>query len=607
MKLNVKMMLLFSAMMLAAVAILSSYSTQLNIDSFTDLSNQQFHNISHTVSEALDQQISLMDLVLEELLDNASFMAAINQFVRDDSDDRKVGTAARNTVLQLLYRSPLVENFYRVSFYTRSGDFVTSRFEKDDYLVSGTERAGEVISALPWLDEVDRSPTQRHILASHSDFFAVRRDMQVYGIVRAVVYHGNALGYLEVSNEFSELESIMAIASQENASIQVGFDDGTLLYSSTGTPLPYPADMPEDQIVDWSDPALGISQSVVHTRVEWLNLSLYVAKDNAIIEASLSRIYQTIIRTSIFILIPTLALIALVSMRLTQSIRQLTRKVQQSPVDSSPGDEASIRRALSTTVTSTGDPEIHELELTFNNLMLKQRESTLNEIAMREGTLQAQLSALQMQINPHFVYNTLNIISAKSMESGNYDVIEICDQFAQMLRYSTDTRSRTATMAEELENARYYLMLSKARYEDNLEFTIDVPENLTSLTVPKLTLQPLVENALSHGFNGANALRKLWITGHIEKAHFILEIRDNGNGFSEDSLSRLRRQIEQVENNQLSIQSGDGHIGLINTCLRLHYYSKGTMHMSIRNENGAVVTLTFLYDGGMPAGQGKAL
>ena len=79
MKLNVKMMLLFSAMMLAAVTVLSSYSTQLNIDSFTDLSNQQFHNISHTVSEALDQQISLMDLVLEELLDNASFMAAINQ------------------------------------------------------------------------------------------------------------------------------------------------------------------------------------------------------------------------------------------------------------------------------------------------------------------------------------------------------------------------------------------------------------------------------------------------------------------------------------------------------------------------------------------------
>lgn len=593
MKLNLKMMLLFSAMMLAAVAVLSSYSTQLNIESFADFSDLRFRSISHTVSEALDQQISLMDLVLEELLDNASFMAAVNQFVRDDSDDQKLATAAKNTMLQQLYRSPLVENFYRVSFYTTDGDFVTSRFEKDDYLVSGTPQAQEVIRALPWLPVVNHAPTQRHMLTRHPDFLSVRRDMPVYGVVRAAVYHGNQLGYLEVSNEYSVLESIMDIADQEGVSIQACFDDGSVLYASAETPLDYPVDMPQGTIVQWQDQASGVSQSVMHTRVEWLNLNLYVAQDNAAIAASLSRICQTIIRTSVFIIVPTLILIALFSMRLTQSIRKLTRKVQQSPVDSAPGDEAQIRQALSTTVTSTRDPEIHELELTFNNLMLKQRESTLNEIAMREGTLQAQLSALQTQINPHFVYNTLNIISAKSMESGNYEVIEICDQFAQMLRYATDTRSRTATMAEELENVRYYLMLSKARYEDNLEFTIDVPDNLNALVVPKLTLQPLVENALNHGFNGSNALRKLWITGKIHQGEFVLEIRDNGNGFSEDMLRQLRYQISRVEANSLSIESSGGRIGLINTCLRLHYYSKGTMHMTLRNDQGAVVTLTF--------------
>lgn len=597
MKLYMKMVLLFSVMMLVTVAIFSSYSVRLNFESFSDLSNLQYVSISHTVSEALNQQISLMDLVLEELLDNASFMAALNQFVRDDSGDQKMATAARNIVLQQLYRSPLVENFYRVSFYTREGEFVTSRPEKDDYLASGTKRAQEVISSLPWLDESDRSPTSRHILAAHPDFLSVRRDMPVYGIVRAVVYHGNHLGYLEVSNEFSELEAMMAIAHQADVSVQVRFDDGTLLYSSTETPLNYAADMPQGVIVNWSDEDAGISQSVMHTRVEWLNLSLYVAKDKAVIEASLEDIFHSIVRTAVLITIPTLLLVALFSMQLTQSIRKLTRKVQQSPVDRSPGDEASIRQALSTTVTSISDPEIHELELTFNNLMLKQRESTMNEIAMREGTLQAQLNALQTQINPHFVYNTLNIISAKSMESGNYDVIEICDQFAQMLRYSTDTRSRTATMAEELENVHYYLMLSKARYEENLEFTIDVPDNLGGLTVPKLTLQPLVENAINHGFNGKNALRRLWITGKIQDSQFILEIRDNGNGFSDDQLIQLRQKIRLVEANQLSIESNDGHIGLINTCLRLHYYSKGTMHMALRNEDGAVVTLTFLYPG----------
>lgn len=601
MKLNLKMMLLFSAMMVAAVAILSSYSTQLNIDSFSDLSKLQFDSISHTVSEALDQQLSLMDLVLEELLDNASFMAALNQFVRDDSEDQKMATAARNTVLQQLYRSPLVENFYRVSFYTTAGSFVTSRFEKDDYLVSGTERAREVICALPWLAGVDHAPTQRHILTSHPDFLSVRRDMPVYGIVRAAVYHGNPLGYLEVSNEFSELEAIMAIADQEGVDVQVRFDDGAILYSTADETPAYPADMPQGEIIRWSDPSAGVNQSVMHTRVEWLNLSLFVAQDSAVIEASISRIIQTIVRTAILIIVPTLLLIALVSMRLTQSIRKLTRKVQLSPIESAPGDESRIRQALSTTVTSTGDPEIHELELTFNDLMLKQRESTRNEIAMREGTLQARLSALQTQINPHFVYNTLNIISAKSMESGNYDVIEICDQFAQMLRYATDTRSRTATMAEELENVRYYLMLSKARYEENLEFTIDVPRDLSGLTVPKLTLQPLVENALNHGFNGSNALRKLWIIGHICDQKFTLEIRDNGNGFSREMLARLRRQIDEVETNKLTIDTSNGHIGLVNTFLRLHYYSNGTMHMAICNDDGAVVTLTFP----LPDGRGE--
>ena len=101
-----------------------------------------------------------MDLVLEELLDNASFMAAVNQFVQDDSDDQKLATAAKSTMLQQLYRSPLVENFYRVSFYTTDGDFVTSRFEKDDYLVSGTPQAQEVIHALPWLPVVNHAPTR---------------------------------------------------------------------------------------------------------------------------------------------------------------------------------------------------------------------------------------------------------------------------------------------------------------------------------------------------------------------------------------------------------------------------------------------------------------
>ena len=178
------------------------------------------------------------------------------------------------------------------------------------------------------------------------------------------------------------------------------------------------------------------------------------------------------------------------------------------------------------------------------------------------------------------------------MESGNYDVIEICGQFAEMLRYSTDTRSRTATVAEEIQNVRNYLMLAKARYEENLEYTIDVPDSLNAITVPKLTLQPLVENALTHGFDGKNVLRKLSVSGQVRNNELVLEIRDNGNGFSDEMLENLRSRIREIEEGKVSIESSGGHIGLVNTCLRLYYYSRGTMHIAIRNEDGAVITIT---------------
>ena len=87
-------------------------------------------------------------------------------------------------------------------------------------------------------------------------------------------------------------------------------------------------------------------------------------------------------------------------------------------------------------------------------------------------------------------------------------------------------------------------------------------------------------------------MRRLSVTGRIENAQLILEIRDNGTGFSDEMLHSLRSRIEEIEAGKVSIESTGGHIGLVNTCLRLHYYSKGVMRVSIRNENGAVITMT---------------
>ena len=149
MKISYKMILLFSIALIVAVSILTSYSTDISLRESITFNSVRFRNIGVTVLNRLEQQVGMMDLVMEELMDNTSFMAALNQFVRDDSDDRKMGQAAENMVSQMLYASPLVDLFYRVSIYTREGDFITSRIDKDDLLGSGTPQVRAIISALP--------------------------------------------------------------------------------------------------------------------------------------------------------------------------------------------------------------------------------------------------------------------------------------------------------------------------------------------------------------------------------------------------------------------------------------------------------------------------
>lgn len=595
MKFSQKMILIFSLMLIITGVLLATYSTRISLASSDRYTASRFRNMSATIAKSIEQQISMMDLAVDELTDNTSFMAALNQFIRDDSDDRKMANAARNAVLQQLYRSPLVDYFYRVTFYTREGQYVTSRVEKDDYLESGTNQAREVLSSLPWLDQLDAETSRRLILSSHNDFLSVRRDIRVYGIVRAVMFHGKLIGYVEISDLYDQLEAMMKMVDRDDIETQAVFDDGTLLYTSMGAAAAYPTDLAESTMIDWVDPASGIQQQVMRTRIDSLELNLYIAQSREVAESLQNEIRRSHIRTTVLIMIPTLLLIGFVSIHLTRSINHLTRKVRQLPVSAVlEHDEATLHTLLET-VTSSSDREIHELEQVFNTMMLHLRESTMNEMAMREGTLQAQLNALQTQINPHFIYNTLNIISAKSMESGNLDVIEICDQFAQMLRYSTDTRSNTATMAEEIENVRNYLLLAKARYEDDLDFVIDIPADLEALRVPKLTLQPIVENALTHGYDGRNTKRYLSITGRIEHEQLILEMHDNGTGFSSEVLETLQRQIAEIQKGNATIQETGGHIGLLNTCLRLHYYSRGEMYISIGNDQGAVVRLTMPY------------
>lgn len=584
MRLSAKMILLFSAIMAFATVMLSMYTVESSVNGAAEFTEARFSNMSASISLDIDRDIEMKRLTLDTLAGDSSFLSALNQYVRDDSDEQKMGLMARTAALQQLYQSPLVEQYACVAFFNSDGKYFASTMNKD----TDVPDTGALTAIL------DPDPREL-LLPPQQDLFTPDPRTRVYGLVEPVSYHGKLLGYLAALDRYSALNHIMTFVDNNNeVMVQAVLENegGSTLFYASGEAVDFPLELEEDCLITWTDPATDTTYEVWHSRIDSTRLHLYIAQDREITAQKNMGIRESVIRRALLIMVPSLMVIMLLSFGLTKSIRRLTQKVQRTSPSGILLDDSAALQALNQTVTSPTDKETHTLELAYNHMMLQLRDSTRNEIALREGALQAQLSALQTQINPHFIYNTLNIISAKSMESGNLEIIEICGQFASMLRYSTDTRSRTATMREEIDNVRDYLLLAKARYEENLEFVIDVPDQLYDVEVPKLTLQPLVENALNHGFDGKNILRKLSIIGTRTSENLILTIRDNGTGFSDEMLEKLRARIREIDAGKVAIDKSGGHIGLTNTCLRLHYYSSGKMRITIHNDHGAVITLT---------------
>ena len=147
-KLSVKIILIFSAVMLAGLLLFSSYAARTTLEGASAFTESRFGNMATSIERELEREYRLMEMTLLELTDNSTFMAALNQIVRDDSDDLKMADAAEKIALQQLVESPLVDMYYRVSFFTKDGIFLTSSVSKDSLLTSRSAKMQTVIAGL---------------------------------------------------------------------------------------------------------------------------------------------------------------------------------------------------------------------------------------------------------------------------------------------------------------------------------------------------------------------------------------------------------------------------------------------------------------------------
>lgn len=207
--------------------------------------------------------------------------------------------------------------------------------------------------------------------------------------------------------------------------------------------------------------------------------------------------------------------------------------------------------------------EIRQLDLAFDSMLKK-----LNYTVEQEK--KAALFALQSQINPHFLFNTLTVISAAAMESGQERIVRMCENMSAMMRYAASYKN-AVTLKDELDHLKRYLELMQERYEGLFTYDVSYDETLLAMLMPKLILEPLAENCFKHGFNMVEPPYEIQVEAGKANEEWFLSVSDNGGGFSPEIKEQIMEALSDYKTNpeeafkRLEI----GGLGLRSAILRL--------------------------------------
>ena len=222
--------------------------------------------------------------------------------------------------------------------------------------------------------------------------------------------------------------------------------------------------------------------------------------------------------------------------------------------------------------------EIGSLSNSFN-VMAEQIQRLMEEnIKEQKQKRKSELRALQSQINPHFLYNTLDSIIWMVESEKNEEVVDMTAALAKLLRQSISNEDELVRLDHELYIVENYLTIQKMRYQDKLEYSIDLEEGVKAYKIIKLTLQPLVENAIYHGLKYKKSKGMLRVRAYKEKDKLGIEISDNGVGMSEEKLAHI------FEKHKVNYRSNG--IGVYNVKQRLELYYGEDCTMSYYSKEG---------------------
>ena len=514
-----------AVLVLSAVVIVTGVSMKFTNTSIFENSSEYTHTIIQQMNQNIDSYIDYMeniaylissnedvqDYLFDEKIDNEGRYRILNQLqtiLDSRSDIRNVGIISKNGRMLINDGSKSVnqdldlntQEWYATALEKPNGPILTSSHVQ--HIISG-ER--------PWVITLSRGIRDRSGSGEKEGVFFIdlnysaiselcdQSTVGTKGYAFILDAKGNIVYHPQQQQLYNELQT-------ENISLIMYTDEDTVL-TGTGN--------------DGKLYSISRSEKTGWTVVDCTNVKELLSK---------SRQAQSVyVLTAIILVIVALLFSRFMARSITlpiQKLRDSMKKVQEG--DFSVSD-----------VVVDSKNEIGSLTKSFDVMTHRIHELMEQNVHEQEEKRKSELKALQSQINPHFLYNTLDSIIWMAEGKKNEEVVLMTASLARLLRQSISNEDEVVPIANEVEYARGYLTIQKMRYKDKLEFQIEVDSSILYIPLIKLVLQPIIENAIYHGLKYKESKGLLIVKVFMKDGNAVLQVIDDGAGMDEETLAHI--------------------------------------------------------------------
>lgn len=577
-----KLILVFSMVSVIPLLIISFVLYHISAVSLEAATEETASIFSSQIASDMNGFISDYDALTKSLLVNEGFMDRLDTKlpISQRIENRMF---YREAVMKLItmeseIQSVTIMNEVGEYFqYDRNGRSLNyEELIQQDWLLRERERA-EVLFLTPLHDCSYYDRNQDQILVTFG--------RRVYGVNGK--YAGMILIDFSPASMIKLSDMFLLERNQYNIKINITDAEGGLIYDSdlSSGRLHY-SDINEEELLFYEkNPE---DYLVIENTTEKLGI-----KVNTVIPKSKMYLRISFIqRVAMILVVALIVVIISASILFSRQMVYLIRKLQSSMKSLENGNYELIR-------DDVGKDEIGSLVKSYNHMVGKM-EALLEEI-YQAGIRQknAQFLALRTQINPHFLYNTLESIRIKAILNGDDDVADMVKILAKMFRTVLDSDKKNYVVNDELDNIRSYIKLQNIRFDNIITLSEDVDPRLYQARIMPIIFQPVIENSFKYGSRESGIPIRISISGRLTEDHImIFTIGDDGEGMSPERLAEVRQGIAMTTEALQSEDPQTSHrIGLRNISerLRLRYGNEGGLQILSSDEHGTVVEIRIPY------------